>query len=115
MTFLLFFTLGSSIAGLCIIILLTITSQRFLKGEVRKFIELLMLGATFLYAFTLSQFLTEFLAVEKSIFDVIKGFSLFLSLVFFIFATAQIYEISEFLGFASKKTPEKLKRILKSK
>jgi len=38
-----------------------------------------------------------------------------LSLVFFIYATAHIYELSEVLGFASKKTPEKLKKILKSK
>lgn len=114
MTFLLFFSLGSSIAGLCIIILLTICSQRFLKGEVRKFIESLMFGSVFLYSFTFAQFLTEFLMVEKSVFDIIKGFSLFLAFVFFIFATAQIYEISEVLGFASKKTPEKLKKILKS-
>jgi len=114
MMFLLFFSLGSSIAGICVIILLTISSQRFLKGEVRKFIESLMLGAAFLYAFTISQFLTEFLTVEKSVFDIIKGVSLFLAFAFFIFATAQIYEISEVLGFASKKTPEKLKKILKS-
>ncbi len=113
MMFLLFFSLVSSLAGLCVVILLTITSQRFLKGEIRKFIESLMLGATFLYAFTFTQFLTEFLTVEKSIFDLIKGTSLFLSLVFFIFGTAQIYEISEILGFASKKTPEKLKKVLK--
>ena len=112
--FLLFFSLGSSIAGLCVVILLTISSQRFLKGEVRKFIESLMFGATFLYTFTFAQFLTEFLTVERSVFDAIKGISLFLSLAFFIFATAQIYEISEVLGFASKKTPEKLKKILKS-
>ena len=111
---LLFFTLGSSIAGVFMIILLTMTSQRFLKGEIKRFIESLILGANFLYAFTFSQFLTEFLPVEKSVFDTIKGFCLFLSLVFFIFATAQIYEISEVLGFASKKTPEKVKKILKS-
>ena len=114
MMFLLFFSLGSSIAGLFIIILLTISSQKFLKGEVRKFIELMMLGTVFLYSFTFAQFLTEFLPVEKSIFDAIKGFSLFLAFAFFIFATAKIYEISEVLGFASKKTPEKLKKILKS-
>lgn len=114
MTFLLFFSLGSSVAGLCIIILLTISSQRFLKGEVRKFIESLMLGTAFMYSFTFAEFLTEFLPVEKSVFDMIKSVSLFLAFVFFIFATAQIYEISEVLGFASKKTPEKLKKILKS-
>jgi hypothetical protein len=114
MMFLLFFALGSSIAGLCVIILLTISSQRFLKGEIRKFIESLMLGSAFLYAFAFAQFLTEFLEVEKTVFDAIKGFSLFLAFTFFIFATAKIYEISEVLGFASKKTPEKLKKILKS-
>jgi hypothetical protein len=114
MTFLLFFSLGSSIAGLCIIILLIISSQKFLKGEVRKFIESMMLGTAFLYSFTFAQVLTEFLSVEKSVFDVIKGVSLFLAFVFFIFSTAQIYEISKVLGFASKKTPKKLKKILKS-
>ena len=115
MSYLLFFSLGGSIAGLFIVVLLTITSQRFIKGEIRKFIELLMLGSSFLYAFTFAQFLTELLSVERGLFEILKGLSLFLSLVFFIYATANIYELSEVLGFASKKTPEKLKKILKSK
>ena len=114
MMLLLFFSLGSTIAGILIIIMLTISSQKFLKGEIRKFIELLIFGSAFLYAFSFAQVLTEFLPVEKYIFDAIKGFSLFLAFVFLILATAKIYEISEVLGFASKKTPEKLKKILKS-
>ncbi len=114
MTFTLFFSLGCSVAGFCITIVLTMASKRFLKGEIRKFVESMVFGTAFLYSFTFTQFLIEFLGMKIYIFELIKSIFLFIALIFLMFATAQIYEISEVLGFASKKTPEKLKKILKS-
>ncbi len=111
----LFFLIAGSLAGLSVIVLLLISCQRFLEGEVKRFVLFIIMGILFLYLFTLFQLLIEFLALEKLWFNLIKGFLVYLSFVFFTFATTEIYRISEVLGFSSKKTPRKLKKILESK
>ncbi len=114
MTFVLFFSLASSIAGFFIVIVLALSSRKFLKGEIKNFVELFMLGTIFLYGFTLSQFILDFFKVDTLAFDVIRGLLVFGSFIFFVSATFHIYEIAETLGFASKDIPKKLKKILES-
>jgi len=115
MTFTVFFSLASSIAGFFIVIVLALSSRKFLKGEIREFVELLTLGSVFLYAFTLTQFMMELFQFYTLAFDMLRGVLVFGSFIFFVSAAAHIYEIAEALGFASDKIPEKLKKILGSK
>ena len=114
MTFTVFFSLASSIAGFFIVIVLALSGRKFLKGEIKDFVELTMLGSLFLYAFTLTQFMMEFFKFEILVFDVLRGALVFGAFIFFTSAAFHIYEIAEALGFASKKIPKKLKKILES-
>jgi hypothetical protein len=115
MSFAIFFSLASSIAGFFIVIVLALSSRKFLKGEIKDFVELLMFGCLFLYAFTLSQFIKEFFSIDMIFLDIARGVLVFGSFIFFVSAAIHIYEIAEALGFASGKVPKKLKKILDSK
>lgn len=114
MTFTIFFSLASAVAGFFIVIVLALSSRKFLKGEIREFVELLMFGSLFLYGFTLTQFMMEFFNFKTLAFDLIRGILVFGAFGFFVSAASHIYEIAEALGFASKKVPKKLKKILES-
>jgi len=73
-----------------------------------------MLGSIFIYSFSVSGLLVDLFGLEKTTFDMFKNIFIYISLIFFILAASEIYEISKVLGFASEKTPKKLKKILKS-
>jgi hypothetical protein len=107
-----FFILSGIIGGFIVTILLTVSSKKFLKGDVRNIIELLLCGNMFLYSFLLTQFLIDAFGLKGGYLEIFKGIFIYLMLIYFIFAGVYIFEISKSLGFASEKVSKKLKKIL---
>jgi hypothetical protein len=107
-----FFILTGIISGFIVSILLTTSSRKFLKGEIRNVIELLLCGNMFLYCFLLTQFIVDVFELKGSYIEIFKGIFIYIASVYFIFAGVYMYEISKHLGFASEKVSKKLKKIL---
>jgi hypothetical protein len=110
----LFFTLGGVVAGFITVILMAISNQRFLKGEIKEFIEKLILGAIFTYSAIMTQFIVQLLNAYGSLIELVGNIFVYVGFVFFFLAASDIYEISKVLGFAPEKTRKKLKKILGS-
>ncbi|MDI6806392.1 MAG: hypothetical protein QMD14_01085 [Candidatus Aenigmarchaeota archaeon] len=107
-----FLILTGVIGGFITVIILTIASRKFLKGDVRSFAELLLCGCMFLYSFLVTQSLIDIFMLSEGFFQILKGIFLYIATLYFIFAGIRIYTISKVLGFASEKISKKLKRIL---
>lgn len=109
-----FLVLTGVIGGFITTIVLTIATRKFLKGDLKNIVELLLCGSMFLYSFLVTQFLIDVFLLGETFLEIFKGVFVYLAFIYFIFAGVYVYEMSKSLGFASEKVSRKLKKILES-
>jgi len=102
--------------GFVSIILMTLSSQRFVEGEIRKLFEKMLLGILFLYSTLVLQLIFDIFTktyVKFTFFELTRYLFLLYAFVNFFWAAYKLNELSKVLGFKSEKMPKKLKKIIK--
>lgn len=107
-----FFSLGGVAIAFIAVSLIAISNERFLKGELKRFLQKFILGSYFLYTAVVIQFIYDISPSPIFSLDLLKSIFIYLASVFFFLAANDVYELSKILGFASGRLPRKLKRIL---
>ncbi len=105
-------SLSSVIAGFIVTLLLALSNVRFTKGKLNKIISNFIKGTLLTYGGLVSQLLSEIFQVYGTPLDVIKYLFFLFGFSFYLLASSEIFELSQVVGFASKKVPKKLKKIL---
>lgn len=105
---------GAGIAFVAVT-LIAISNERFLKGELKIFLQKFVIGAYFMFAAIVLQLINDVTPKGDLTFSIVlvRSVSIYMASVFFFLAANDIYELSKVLGFASNKMPKKLSRILK--
>lgn len=107
-----FFSIGGVAIAFVAVSLIAISNERFLKGELKRFLQKFICGSYFLYTAVVIQFIYD-ISLSPSLFlDLLKSIFIYLASVFFFLAANDIYELSKILGFAPNRLSRKVKRIL---
>lgn len=101
------------IIGFFTFLWLFVSSNRFLKGIVKKFLDKIMAGVLFLYFSVVSSFIIELYSLYETPVEIPRYLFLIIGFLFLYWASLDINEISKVLGFKSEAVPKKLKKILK--
>lgn len=114
----LYILVGAVIAtlGFLSIVLMTISSQRFVEGEIRSIFEKTLLGILFLYSTLVLQLVFDiFTETYKkfTFFELVKYLFLLYAFTNFFWVAYKLNELSKVLGFKSEKIPKKLKKVIK--
>ena len=102
--------------GFVSIILMTLSSQRFVEGDIRLLFERILLGILFLYSTLVLQLMFDMLTqtyMRFTFFELVKYSFLLYAFVNFFWAAYKLNELSKVLGFKSEGMPKKLKKIIK--
>jgi hypothetical protein len=108
------FSFGGAVIAFVAVTLIAISNERFLKGELKIFLQKFIVGSYFMFSAILIQLIIDIAPLTDFSFSVnlIKSISIYMASVFFFLAANDIYELSKVLGFASNSLPKKLKKIL---
>lgn len=107
-----FFSLGAIIIAFVSVSLIAVSNERFLKGELKRFLQKFICGSYFLFTSVVIQFVYDISPSPSLFLDLFKSIFIYLASVSFFLAANDIYELSKILGFASNRLPKKLRRIL---
>jgi len=102
--------------GFVSIILMTLSSQRFVEGEIKSLFEKILLGILFLYSTLVLQTMYDIFNqtfVKFTFFELARYLFLLYAFVNFFWAAYKLNELSKVIGFKSEKMPKKLKKIIK--
>jgi len=107
-----FFSIGGIAIAFFAVSLIAVSNERFLKGELKRFLQKFICASYFLYTAVVIQFIYDISSSPSLFLDLLRSIFIYLASVFFFLAANDVYELSKIFGFASNKLPKKLKRIL---